>query len=151
MPEIPGTHATYIAASLRNLSTATGDAGDHEIVTYDAAAVDDDGDAAVAAVREALTAIGDPDWAPHIDPLPFAARLREHRASCADARRFAQTMPAAWVRQLAIAGTPGQAREAIGSRHAAGATSVVLAPAGREALACLDSLARALPPRPLNR
>ncbi|GAA3956378.1 LLM class flavin-dependent oxidoreductase [Actinomadura viridis] len=141
----------YITASLRNLSTATGDAGGHEIVTYDAAAVDDDEDAAVARVRDALTAIGDPDWAAHIDPLPFAAQLREHRASCADARRFARTMPADWIRHLAIAGTPGQAREAIEARHAAGATSVVLAPAGPDALASLGSLARALEPRPLNR
>ncbi|MFC9283683.1 hypothetical protein [Streptomyces collinus] len=50
----------------------------------------------------------------------------------------------AWVRELSVAGTPGQARAAIDARHAAGATGVVLAPAGPDALASLDSLARAL-------
>ncbi|ASQ93203.1 LLM class flavin-dependent oxidoreductase [Streptomyces sp. 11-1-2] len=137
----------YITTSLRHMRS-TSDPGAPEVVTYDAAAVDDDEDAALARVRDGLSAIGEPDWAAHIDPLPFATQLREHRAACADARQFAQTMPASWVRQLSIAGTPDQAREAIKDRHAAGATSVVLTPTGPESLASLDSLARALDPRP---
>ncbi|AEM80215.1 LLM class flavin-dependent oxidoreductase [Streptomyces violaceusniger] len=137
----------YIASSLRHLGS-TSDASAPEVVTYDAAAVDDDEDAALARVRDGLTAIGESDWAAHIDPLPFAARLRAHRAACADARQFAQTMPAAWVRQLSVAGTPDQAREAITARHAAGATSVVLTPTGPDALTSLASLARALDSRP---
>lgn len=136
----------YVASSLRHLGSASG-ASALEVVTYDAAAVDHDEDAALARVRGGLTAIGEPAWAAHIDPLPFATRLREHRAACADARRFAETMPDTWVRQLSIAGTPDQAREAIKARHAAGATSVVLAPTGPDALTSLDSLARALAPR----
>ncbi|MEU6782840.1 LLM class flavin-dependent oxidoreductase [Nonomuraea angiospora] len=95
----------YIASSLRHLGTAS-DARDLEVVTYDAAAVDDDEDAALARVRDGLTAIGEPDWAAHIGPLPFATQLREHRAACTDARQFAQTMPAAWVRELSIALDP---------------------------------------------
>lgn len=134
----------YIASSLRYLGSSSAASG-LEVVTYDAAAVEDDEDAALARVRHSLTAIGDPDWAAHIDPLPFATQLRAHRAACADARQFAQTMPATWVRELSIAGTPDQAREAIKARQAAGANSVVLAP---DALASLDSLARALDPRP---
>ncbi|WP_053849204.1 LLM class flavin-dependent oxidoreductase [Streptomyces sp. NRRL B-24085] len=47
-----------------------------------------------------------------------------------------------------VSGTPAQARAAIDARHAAGATSVVLTPAGPDRLAALDSLARALPHRP---
>ncbi|MFI0817403.1 LLM class flavin-dependent oxidoreductase [Streptomyces sp. NPDC021098] len=137
----------YIASSLRHLGTPS-DTSAPEVVTYDAAAVDDDEDAALARVRDGLSAIGEPDWAAHIDPLPFAAQFREHRAACADARQFARTMPAAWVRQLSIAGNPEQAREAINARHAAGATSVVLTPTGPDALASLDSLARALDSRP---
>ncbi|GAA0370533.1 LLM class flavin-dependent oxidoreductase [Actinoallomurus spadix] len=136
----------YVASSLRHLGSAS-DASALEVVTYDAAAVDHDEDAALARVRGGLTVIGEPAWAAHIDPLPFATRLREHRAACADARRFAETMPDTWVRQLSIAGTPDQAREAIKARHAAGATSVVLAPTGPDALTSLDSLARALAPR----
>jgi 5,10-methylenetetrahydromethanopterin reductase len=142
-PAAPG----YIMASMGNMA-ATRSLTGPEIVTYDAASVDDDAELALARVRESLTVVGEPDWAAHIDPLPFAERLREHRAGCADAREFARTMPETWVRELSIAGTPDQAREAIRARHAAGATSVVLAPAGPGALASLGSLARALdPPR----
>ncbi|MFJ8543371.1 LLM class flavin-dependent oxidoreductase [Streptomyces sp. NPDC093586] len=137
----------YIGASLRHLGPASA-AGDREIVTYDAAAVDDDEDTALTRVRPGLEAIGRPDWAAHIDPLPFAAELRAHHAACPDGREFARTMPADWVRELSIAGTPDQARAAIAARHAAGATSVVLAPAGPDPLASLGSLARALPHRP---
>nr|WSZ96548.1 LLM class flavin-dependent oxidoreductase [Streptomyces sp. NBC_00857] len=137
----------YITTSLKHLGPAT-TARQPEIVTYDAAAVDEDEETALARVRTALEAVGEKAWAAHIDPLPFAAELRAHRATSPDARHFAETMPAAWVRELSIAGTPDQAREAINARHAAGATSVVLAPARPDALAALDSLARTLLPRP---
>ncbi|MCX4678994.1 LLM class flavin-dependent oxidoreductase [Streptomyces sp. NBC_01433] len=136
----------YIASSLRHMGNAS-NADGREIVSYDNAAVDDDEDAALNRVRDGLGAIGEPDWAAHIDPLPFATELRAHRAACADAQQFTRTMPAAWIRELSIAGTPDQARAAINARHAAGATSVVLTPTGPDALAALDSLARALNPR----
>ncbi|GAA2289506.1 LLM class flavin-dependent oxidoreductase [Streptomyces hawaiiensis] len=140
-PAAPG----YITASLRNLGPAA--ANSPEIVVYDAAAVDDDEEAALTRVRAALESVGEPQWAAHIDPLPFAEDLRAHRAASPDAQYFAKTMPTEWVRALSIAGTPDQARAAIEARHAAGATSVVLAPAGPDRLAALDSLARALPHR----
>ncbi|MEV7216498.1 LLM class flavin-dependent oxidoreductase [Kitasatospora cineracea] len=130
----------YIAASLGHLGRTGA-----QVVTYDVAAVDRDGDAAVERVRAGLTAIGEPDWAPHIDPLPFAAEFRAHRAASADGEEFARTMPAEWVRALAVTGTPEQARAAIAARHAAGATGVVLAPAGPDPLGALESLALALP------
>jgi alkanesulfonate monooxygenase SsuD/methylene tetrahydromethanopterin reductase-like flavin-dependent oxidoreductase (luciferase family) len=136
----------YITASLAHLG-ATGTAKGAEIVTYDAAAVDDDEESALARARAALEVVGEPDWAAHIDPLPFAAELHAHRAASPDPQHFARTMPADWVRQLSIAGSPAQAAAAIEARHAAGATSVVLAPAGPDALASLDGLARALPYR----
>ncbi|BAJ26094.1 MULTISPECIES: LLM class flavin-dependent oxidoreductase [Kitasatospora] len=130
----------YVAASLRRLGRAGA-----EVVTYDVAAVDEDGDAAVERVRAGLAAIGEPDWAPHLAPLPFAAEFRAHRAASADGAESARTMPAAWVRELAVAGTPAQARAAIAARWAAGATSVVLTPVGADPLGALESLARALP------
>lgn len=138
----PATPA-YITASLRNLGPAAANAP--EIVVYDAAAVDDGEEAALARVRPALESVGEPQWAAHIDPLPFAEELRVHRTASPDGRHFARTMPAEWVRALSISGTPAQARAAIAARHAAGATSVVLAPAGPDRLAALDSLARTLP------
>lgn len=141
-PAAPG----YITASLRHLG-ASASMNSPEIVVYDAAAVDDDEEAALTRVRTVLESVGEPQWAAHIDPLPFAEELRAHRAASPDARHFARTMPADWVRELSIAGTPAQAHAAIDARHAAGATSVVLAPAGPDRLAALDSLARALPHR----
>ncbi|MFJ1735480.1 LLM class flavin-dependent oxidoreductase [Streptomyces sp. NPDC088254] len=141
-PAAPG----YITASLRNMGRDASRQAP-EIVGYDAAAVDDDEEAALARVRASLETVGEPQWAAHIDPLPFAAELRAHRAASPDARHFARTMPADWVRALSVAGTPARARAAIEARHAAGATSVVLAPAGPDRLAALDSLARALPHR----
>ncbi|MEU5383763.1 LLM class flavin-dependent oxidoreductase [Kitasatospora cineracea] len=130
----------YITASLGHLGRT-----DAQVVTYDVVAVDRDGDAAVERVRAGLAAIGEPDWAPHIDPLPFAAEFRAHRAASADGEEFARTMPAEWVRALAVTGTPEQAPAAIAARHAAGATGVVLAPVGPDPLGALESLALALP------
>ncbi|MEU6846344.1 LLM class flavin-dependent oxidoreductase [Streptomyces sp. NPDC046716] len=138
----------YITASLHHLNTGTSRTYEPYVVTYDAAAVDDDEDTALARARGALKDIGEPDWAAHITPLPFAAELREHRTACTDAEHFARTLPDAWVRQLSITGTPDQARQAIRARHTAGATSVVLAPAGPDALTALDTLAHALPHHP---
>ncbi|MFD8483042.1 LLM class flavin-dependent oxidoreductase [Kitasatospora sp. NPDC059673] len=129
----------YIESSRRHLGPEA------TVVTYDAAAVDEDEDVALDRVRPGLSAIGEPDWAAHLDPLPFAADLRAHRAAAADGAEFARTLPAEWVRALAIAGTPAQARAAIAARHAAGATTVVLAPVGPDAPASLGSLAGALP------
>ncbi|MGW4384812.1 LLM class flavin-dependent oxidoreductase [Kitasatospora sp. NPDC004531] len=129
----------YIAASRRHLRP------DAAVVTYDAAAIDPDERTALDRARDGLAAIGEPDWAAHIDPLPFAAELRAHRAAAADGAEFARTLPAEWVRALAVAGTPAQARAAVAARHAAGATTVVLAPTGPDALKELESLALALP------
>ena len=138
----PATPA-YITASLRHLGAETS-TGAPEVITYDAAAVDADEDTALARVRAGLEAVGEPGWAAHIDPLPFAAELRAHRAASPHGGEFARTLPAAWVRELSVAGTPDQARAAIAARHAAGATGVVLAPVGPGTVTCLDSLALAL-------
>ncbi|WP_233158070.1 LLM class flavin-dependent oxidoreductase [Actinokineospora bangkokensis] len=111
------------------------------VVTYDVAVVADSAADAVAAVRPALAAVGEPAWAPHLRPLPFADELREFRRSCAGSDEFATTMPAAWVAELSLAGTAEQVRDRVAARFAAGATSVVLVPHGADAL---PDLARVL-------
>ena len=116
----------------------------HRLVAYDVAVVDPDGDAAVEAVRPGLEWIGEPDWAPHLAPLPFAAELAALRASCATREEFARRLPAEHVRRLALAGTPEQVRSRLAELHAAGVASVVLAPVGPDPLAALGSLATAL-------
>ena len=129
----------YITASLGHLG-----GGRPELITYDAAAVDDDEAVALERVRPGLAAIGEPDWAPHLAAMPFAADLARHRAACASPAEFAATLPAEWVAELSLAGTPDQVRGRIRARHEAGATSVVLIPADDDRMGALAGLARVL-------
>lgn len=128
----------YVAAALAE----TG--GEGLVVAFAVAAVHDDADTARALVRPGLSAIGEPDWAPHIAPLAFAAEFAALRAESADGEAFAQRMPDAWVDQLAVVGTPASAAARIAQLHTAGVASVVLMPAGPDPLAALDELARVL-------
>ncbi|MGK5681607.1 LLM class flavin-dependent oxidoreductase [Actinoplanes sp. URMC 104] len=129
----------YVEASLGHLGAPA------QVITYDAAVVGDDGAAARDLVRPGLAWIGEPDWAPHLAPLPFADDLAAHRRASAGPDEFAATMPDAWVRELALAGTPDEVRARIAARHAAGATSVVLIPAEPDRLDALTRLAQVLP------
>ena len=95
-------------------------------------------------MRPGLAAIGEPDWAPHLAAMPFAADLARHRAACASPAEFAATLPAEWVAELSLAGTPDQVRGRIRARHEAGATSVVLIPADDDRMGALAGLARVL-------
>src|SRR5690554_3264077 len=117
---------------------------EHRVITYNAAFVDDDVAAARAVVRPGLEFIGEPDWAVHIDPLPFAEEFRRLRAASSSRLEFTERMPDEWVDQLAIAGPPDVARAHLDAQHAAGVSSAVLIPAGPDPLAALDSLARVL-------
>jgi hypothetical protein len=118
------------------------------VITYDLAAVSDDPHAAHESVRPALGVVGEPDWHPHIAPLPFASGLAALRAESADSDDFAARIPREWISSLAIAGTVEDVRAGIAARHAAGATTVVLTPVGDDPLVSLDDLARALPELP---
>ncbi len=116
----------------------------HRLVAYNIAAIDDDPAVALAAVRPALEVVGEPDWRPHIAPLPFYEELVALRSRCESPRDFARALPDEWVGQLAVAGTPGQARSRVADLFDAGVTSVVLTPVGNDCLASLDSLAAIL-------
>jgi alkanesulfonate monooxygenase SsuD/methylene tetrahydromethanopterin reductase-like flavin-dependent oxidoreductase (luciferase family) len=116
----------------------------HQVVAYNVAAVDDDASIARERARPALEWIGEPDWAPHIAPLPFVAEFTELRARSATRSDFIAAIPDEWVDALALVGTPERVRDRIAELHASGATSVVFIPAGADPLAQLDSLARAL-------
>lgn len=130
----------YVAAARAQI----GATGPHRLVGYDVAAVDDDAAAALARVRPALAWIGEPDWAPHLTPVPFGAELAELRAACATREEFAARMPDAWVAHLSLAGTPADVRAAMAARAAAGLDVSVLLPAAGDPLDALVELARAL-------
>lgn len=144
----------YVEAAVRQMSGDTqpgrpSDAGREErapeVITYDAAVVGDDGQAARDLVRPGLAWIGEPDWTPHLAAMPFAHDLARHRRASAGPEEFAATMPDEWVRELALAGTADDVRAQIAARHAAGATSVVMIPAEPDRLNSLNRLARVLP------
>ena len=118
------------------------------VVAYNAAAVDEDPAVARALVRPALEWIGDPDWGPHIRVLPFGAEFAALRTASASRTDFAAALPDHWVDQLAVVGTAASARRRINELHAAGATSVVLIPAGPDPVNALESLAAVLSERP---
>ncbi|MEU3980492.1 LLM class flavin-dependent oxidoreductase [Streptomyces sp. NPDC026672] len=115
------------------------------VVAYNIGAIDESPALARQRARQGLRMIGDPEWAPHIAPLPFAEEFAELRQEAASREAFADALPDAWVDQLAVVGTARTAAERAHSLAAAGATDLVLIPAGDEPRACLPSLARILP------
>ncbi|MCR2819804.1 LLM class flavin-dependent oxidoreductase [Microbacterium sp. zg.Y1090] len=129
----------YARAAVARIDAAS----PHRLVAYNVGVVDADAAAALATARPGLAAIGEPDWAPHIEPLPFAAEFAALRARCADGAEFARTMPDEWVRQLALVGTAAQVRARIDELAGAGVHSSVFIPVG-DSLAALESLAAVL-------
>jgi len=120
---------------------------DLPIHAYNVAAVDDDADQARRAVRAGLSWIGDADWAPHIQALPFAAEFADLRRRHTRRADFAAALPDEWVDQLAVIGTPHAARDRLARLDDAGSSHAVLIPAGPDALGALTSLAKILPAR----
>ncbi|MEV6901124.1 LLM class flavin-dependent oxidoreductase [Amycolatopsis sp. NPDC051372] len=120
---------------------------EHELVAYNVAAVDDSPDRARALARQALTAIGEPDWAPHLAPLPFADEFAALRKAAGSREEFAAVLPDEWVDQLAVVGTPTGVRARLTELEAAGAGHVVFIPAGPGPTTAAEALARVLPYR----
>jgi 5,10-methylenetetrahydromethanopterin reductase len=116
----------------------------HEFVAYNFAAVDDSLERARDLARQSLAWIGEPDWAPHIAPLPFAEEFAALRAQADSKESFAAQLPDEWVDQLAIVGTPEQARARLSELEEAGADHLVLMPAGPDPVAMLSALGRVL-------
>jgi 5,10-methylenetetrahydromethanopterin reductase len=150
----------YLAAAIGALDAGAGTAGrehgfpllrpplgERHVVAYNVAAVHEDPAVARTLVRPALEWIGDPDWEPHIKVLPFAAEFAELRARSSSRAEFALALPDEWVDQLAVVGTALSARRRIDELHAAGATCVVLLPAGEDPVNALESLAAVLSER----
>ncbi|WP_246061362.1 LLM class flavin-dependent oxidoreductase [Lapillicoccus jejuensis] len=120
---------------------------DATLVAYQVASVAPEADgapgeaAAIGAVRPALRFVADPAWAPHLVDLPFADDLAAHVAAAGSVDEAVATLPAAWVRQLAVAGTAEQARTRLAEVAGAGVRSQALYPVGDDPAAALDALA----------
>lgn len=130
---------TYVEAARERMGLAR-----PLVVGFNAAAVDGDSDRAIERVRPALAWIGEPDWAPHLVGLTFAEDLARLRGECASPSDFAARLPAEWISQLALAGTPAQVSERLADLARVGLTSAALFPSGPDPLAALESLATLL-------
>lgn len=118
--------------------------GEHQIVAYNIAAVDDDQRRARERVRAALWWAGEPPWQPEIAPLPFAADLTSMRQAAGSAGEFTRRLPGAWIDQLALVGPPATVRARLAELAAAGAGHVVMCPVGDDPIEELSRLARVL-------
>ncbi|MGS0686690.1 LLM class flavin-dependent oxidoreductase [Nakamurella sp. GG22] len=118
---------------------------DLPIHSYNVAAVDADAARAREAARTGLTWTGDPDWAPHIRVLPFAAEFTDLRRRHSRRADFAAALPDQWVDQLAVTGTPSDARKRLAQLASSGSAHAVLIPAGPDPFGALPSLATVLP------
>ena len=114
----------------------------HKLAAYNVAAVDDSVERARDLARQSLTWIGEPEWAPHIAALPFAAEFARLRQDAASREEFAARLPSDWVDQLAVVGTPETAKARLAELSEAGADHLILIPAGPDPFASLASLAR---------
>ena len=137
----------YVAAVLGLTGPAGGssDGGSHRIIAYNVGAVDDSLEAARDQARSGLRWIGDPEWAPHIEPLPFAAEFAALRQRASSRESFASQLPDEWVDQLAVVGDPRTAAARVAALEGSGVTDLVLIPAGDAPRARLPELARILP------
>lgn len=134
------TTPEYVRAALGHIDANR----PHRLVGYNAAAVHADAAVAVDAVRAGLEWIGEPDWAPHLAPLPFADEFAALRRESGTREEFVRRLPEEWVRQLAVTGTPADARARLGELFAAGVDSVVLIPVGAEPFQVMEGLAAVL-------
>ncbi len=116
----------------------------HRLVGYNVAAVDSDAGVAVEAVRAGLEWIGEPDWVPHLAPLPFADEFAALRRESGSREEFVRRLPEEWVRQLAVTGTPEDARARLDELFAAGVDSAVLFPIGADPVQAVERLAAVL-------
>jgi 5,10-methylenetetrahydromethanopterin reductase len=121
------------------------DGGSHRVIAYNVGAIDDSLDAARDQARSGLRWIGDPEWAPHIEPLPFAQEFAALRQSAGSRESFASQLPDEWVDQLAVVGDPRTAAARVAALESSGVTDLVLSPAGDAPRARLPELARILP------
>ena len=120
---------------------------DLPIHAYNVAAVDTDGDLARRTARGGLSWIGDADWEPHIRALRFAGEFADLRGRHDRREDFAAALPDEWVDQLAVTGTPADARQHLARLNDAGSSHAVLIPADADAFGALTSLATVLPDR----
>jgi 5,10-methylenetetrahydromethanopterin reductase len=148
---VAGTHADGIVlaepATPGYVASARVTAGlpdSAHLVSYDLAAVADTPASALATVRPALAVLREADWLPHLVGSPYADEVLTLANTVENPADFARRLSDECVAAFSLAGTASEVRAKIAARHDAGSTSVVMFPTGRDPLADLESLSRAL-------
>lgn len=137
----------YIEAALREIRAGMVDGGgqDHLLPTIALSHVDRDRRAALAQARPALgfylSALGKDN------PLVDAAGHHDELAELITEGNVTEAFPGQWLDEFSVTGDPDDAERAIRSLLAAGATSVVLMPTGRNLPGQLRLLAESVLPR----
>ncbi len=119
------------------------DTAAHALHVYNLGYVDDDPAVAREHVREAVAVFGEPDWWPHVAPLPFASDFRALAERTGSADELAAALPDEWIDALAVVGTPATVRARVDALAAAGAASCSFFVPGEVGQDQLARLARA--------
>ena len=91
-------------------------------------------------LRHALSAVGDPAWAPHLESLPYAEEMRTMRLQSRDDEEFARAMPVEWVRDLSLSGPADDIARRLDELGAAGCTSTAISLTGPDHVRALWEL-----------
>ncbi|WP_454042052.1 LLM class flavin-dependent oxidoreductase [Cellulosimicrobium sp. Marseille-Q8652] len=150
----------YLAGVRASVDAGRASAGDaappeHRVVAFAHGVVHVDAALARSLARPGLAVLALPDWAVHVDPLPFADELRALARDAASPEAFAEAVPDAWVDALTVTGTPSDVRDRLALLGEHGVSSVVMAPVSPDPqrpddpFAALDALeaVTAAPPR----
>ncbi len=126
----------YVAAAKRQIA-----ADDHLLIGYNLAAIDATS-GEDQRLREMVAGFGDPDWAPHIEPLDFAPQFARLRAACASQAEFAARMPQEWVTELTLSGPAAECRDRLARLLEADLDQAVMIPVAADPIESLDRLRR---------
>ena len=123
----------YLALARASIDAGRESAGaavppEHRVVAFAHGVVHDDAALARSVARPGLGVLALPDWAVHVDPLPFADELRALARETASPEAFAAAVPDEWVDALTVTGTPSDVRDRLSLLGEHGVSSVVLAP-----------------------
>lgn len=135
----------YITWAREQIAKGQGEAGHdrpHRITVFVLASAGETTAEAQEAARPVMAAAIYPGYVDsQLVPLGILPEVEALREQSADSEEFAAAMPAAWIEQLAVAGTPADWDVAIDRFAAAGVDSVVLVPAPGKGIEELNAFA----------
>ena len=124
--------ADYVRMARERIAAGRGRAGrdgHHPVVGYTWFQMDDDGDTARERLRPTVAAnIGSPARRTLLAPLGVLPELDALRSAAVDDADFARRVPAEWIDQVSVAGTPAECARSARRLFDAGVDHLVLLP-----------------------